>query len=165
MLTRIRPRAISRTSARAGIRSPAKRGLNQAPASRRWSSANVFSVTFPLPVVVRSSVSSWITTTSLSRVRWTSNSILSLPAAIAAPKAARVFSGACPENPRWAVTTTGYFPLQASAASEAVFWYAHAMMNPLLRFTSPARSSRGRTNTGGESPPGPAAGAPSSRPP
>jgi len=49
--------------------------------------------TGPVPLVVRSSVSSWITTTRRSRVSVTSSSTMSHPAAMAPLKAARVFSG------------------------------------------------------------------------
>src|SRR5215470_13706903 len=56
----------------------------------------------PCPVVVRSSVGSWMTTTSPSRVWWTSISTRSTPSPIAPRKAVRLFSGQRRAPPRCA---------------------------------------------------------------
>src|SRR5262249_25546443 len=56
----------------------------------------------PCPVVVRSSVESWTTTTSPSRVWWTSSSTRSTPSPIAPGKPVRLFSGQRRAPPRWA---------------------------------------------------------------
>lgn len=85
-----------------GTRAPAYSGLNQLPASRRAISAAVKSATFhgALPgktsstLVVRARLSSWITTSSPSLVRWTSFSTQRKPSSAALSTAARVFSGA-----------------------------------------------------------------------
>src|SRR5262249_34022948 len=69
------------------------------------SSATVRSLTGPLPVVVRSSVGSWMTTTSPSFERWTSNSMKSAPRASAFRKASRLFSGHSAAPPRWAASS------------------------------------------------------------
>ena len=58
----------------------------------------------PEPLVVRSSVSSWWTTTTPSADRWTSSSRPSAPAAIPRSNAAMVFSGPRAHPPRWAKT-------------------------------------------------------------
>ena len=69
-----RPRYRTRTSSYVGIRSPANAGPNQRPASSRRSSSSVCAVTGPEPSVVRSTLSSWMTTTWPSLVNSTSSS-------------------------------------------------------------------------------------------
>ena len=54
-------------------------GLNRAPASNAANWPAVWSATGPDPLVVRSSVGSWMTTRTPSRVRRRSNSIASTP--------------------------------------------------------------------------------------
>ena len=93
MFSMHRPAVSAITSSSSGTRSAAKRGANQLPASSFLISSTVRSRTGPLPFVVRSSVSSWMTTTRRSRVRVTSSSIMSQPASMAPVNAARVFSG------------------------------------------------------------------------
>ena len=61
--------------------------------------------TSPVPSVVRSSVSSWMTASCPSLVRWTSSSIASAPAAAPSRKASIVFSGAWTDAPRCATTS------------------------------------------------------------
>jgi hypothetical protein len=69
-----------------------------ASASRTWSI--VRSATRPVRSVVRSRVSSWITASWPSAVRWTSSSIASAPTSTASRKASMVFSGALAAAPR-----------------------------------------------------------------
>src|SRR5512143_3050876 len=80
-----------------------------ADASSAWISAYVRPRTSPLPSVVRSRVSSWMTTSWSSAVRWTSSSMRSAPASAARRNALIVFSGAAAEKPRCATTLT--FPV------------------------------------------------------
>ena len=74
----------SRTSSKRGTTTPRPRydaapegSRKRAPASKPWISRRVRSATRPRPSVVRSTVSSWMTTTSPSRVRRTSISSMS----------------------------------------------------------------------------------------
>ncbi len=97
------PRYRSSTSSRVGILSPANSAPNQLPASSRFSSFRVRSPTRPVPSVVRSTVASWMTTRWPSLLICTSNSKKSAFIFTALSKAARVFSGAWPEVPRWAM--------------------------------------------------------------
>src|ERR1700730_8422535 len=69
---------------------------------RALSSAAVRSPTGPEPEVVRSSVASWMTMTSPSRERCTSNSMKSAPRTTAFLKASRLFSGQRSAPPRCA---------------------------------------------------------------
>ena len=78
--------------------------VNLAPASRPFSSVTVLRATGPLPLVVRSSVSSWITTSAPSRVTRRSNSTASTPSATAWRNDSSVFSGAWARLPRWPMT-------------------------------------------------------------
>lgn len=87
---------------RVGTCAPANRGLNQLPASNCAISAAVKSLTFhgarpgktSSTSVVRVRLSSWITTSWPSLVRWTSFSTQRNPRSSALSMAARVFSGA-----------------------------------------------------------------------
>jgi hypothetical protein len=92
------------TSSSMGTPSPRNSGANQPPASRNAISSHRFSRTGPDPIVVRSSVSSWMTTGTRSAVSATSISTMSAPASIAPSMAAMVFSGYRPLKPRWAIT-------------------------------------------------------------
>jgi len=83
----------SRARWNVGTRSPANRLPNQDPASRARASASVCLATGPDPFVVRSTVSSWMTTMPPSLVVWRSSSRWSAPISMARSKAARVFSG------------------------------------------------------------------------
>src|SRR3989442_10248359 len=67
---------------------------NQEPASSSRSSANVHSWTGPSPLVVRSSVSSWMATNRASRESCRSVSMNMAPNSTARRNAAMVFSGA-----------------------------------------------------------------------
>jgi hypothetical protein len=69
-------------------------GLNQWAASQARSSAKVLLETVPLQSVVRSSVSSWISTSTPSAVSWLSASIWSTRSRTAFSNAGIVFSGA-----------------------------------------------------------------------
>src|SRR4051794_7735500 len=100
--------AIRRSaSARVGM-------VSAVPARRsRTSSAALRAAIGPLAAVSRSSSSSWKTIAAPSRLAWTSSSIPD-PAAIAAAKAARLFSGRPgPCRPRWA---KGRAPRRSSSA-------------------------------------------------
>ena len=97
MFTSTRPSASASTSARVGTRSPR-------PASSAASCATVNPSTGPRPSVVRSTVSSCITTGTPSALSATSSSMPSDPCAMAAANAARVFSGRSIEAPRCAAT-------------------------------------------------------------
>src|SRR5438552_5409963 len=77
---------------------------------RALSSATVRSLTAPWPFVVRSSVGSWMTITSPSLDRWTSNSMKSAPRATAFRKARRLFSGQRRAPPRCAARSVAGFP-------------------------------------------------------
>ncbi|MNJ54707.1 hypothetical protein D3C77_501620 [compost metagenome] len=70
--------------------------------------------TSPVPLVVRSTVGSCITTGTLSDVNCTSHSTTSAPNCIAALNAARVFSGNTPANPRWATNCITFGDLTIS---------------------------------------------------
>ncbi len=102
-----RVRRSSSWAARVGTRAPAVVGANQAPASSAPSWAAVRSRTRPLPLVVRSTVSSCRTWGTPSLLGWTSFSIQSAPARRATSSDSRVFSGAAEEAPRWAMTVSG----------------------------------------------------------
>ena len=60
----------------------------------------------PLPVVVRFSVRSWQTTSTLSEVSARSISTMSAPMPITDSMAAREFSGQLRQSPRWQATST-----------------------------------------------------------
>src|SRR6266850_4236351 len=77
---------------------------------RALSSTTVRSLTAPWPFVVRSSVGSWMTITSPSLDRWTSNSMKSAPRATAFRKARRLFSGQRRAPPRCAASSVVGFP-------------------------------------------------------
>src|SRR5213593_3862684 len=98
--------AQAHTWASEGIRSPEKRGANQLPASSAPSSRQLRSRRGPLPLVVRSSVSSCSRTGTPSAVRCTSNSTASAPSSSPRASDAIVFSGACAAAPRWPTTRT-----------------------------------------------------------
>src|SRR5215211_713454 len=80
-------------------------GVNRYPASSRLTSARVISQMAPLPSVVRSTVSSWITTTAPSAVVWTSSSRTPAPTRRPSRKPSRVFSGVILAPPLWAKLT------------------------------------------------------------
>ena len=84
-----------------------------APASASRISSMVRSATRPVRSVVRSSVSSWMTASCPSAVRWTSSSMASAPASTPSRNASIVFSGACAEAPRWATTIVMWRSLPA----------------------------------------------------
>src|ERR1700676_3959975 len=100
------------------MRSPANSLPNHAPASSRRSSARVSSCTAPLPLVVRSTVLSWIATNRASRESCKSVSINVAPMDSALRNDAMVFSCAWPEAPRCAITSTlsRSYPLPARFA-------------------------------------------------
>jgi hypothetical protein len=97
----------SSSAASVGMRTPRPRtdgavgGAERGPASS-LASAAADSAGRPVPSVVRSTVSSWITTTTPSAVACTSSSRRSAPAARPAVNASSVFSGAVPAAPRCA---------------------------------------------------------------
>ena len=99
MFMPILPVARSMTSWRVGILSPL-------PASSTLSSSRVIFATSPVPSVVLSTVSSWMTTSSPEPQRWTSSSTMSAPSSIALLKDLSVFSGSWPAAPRWPTLTT-----------------------------------------------------------
>ncbi len=109
-----------------GTRAPAYAGPNQLPASSRAISAAVKSFTFQgdrsgktsSTSVVRARLSSCRTTSSPSRVRWTSFSTQRMPSSAARSTAASVFSGAYPEAPRWATTVGPSSPAPSVRACE-----------------------------------------------
>src|SRR5882672_11589975 len=111
------------------MRSPLKRGSNQAPASSAVSAASEWPVTGPAPSVVRLTASSWMTTRWPSLLKWTSSSMWRAPIAIARSKAAKVFSGAYDEAPRCAMA-----------------------MKPggVIGLSGPARAPRRRGSSGGD---------------
>src|SRR6266581_9573819 len=139
-----RPRAYSRDSSRVGIRSPRKRDENHAHASRRRRSFNVIAATSPRPLVVRSTVPSWITTGTPSAVRWTSSSMALAPRRTASAKAASVFSGARAEAPRWAMRSGRRSGAAAGAAGAVrADGRAEPIRRPRLR-SRPCRRASGR---------------------
>ena len=88
------PWVSSSISSRVEIRVPENLASNLAPKSYRFNSSTVISWMAPLPSDIRSMVPSWLSTNTLSRVRWMSFSKPSAPISIARRKAGRVFSGA-----------------------------------------------------------------------
>ena len=101
------------------MRTPSKPSRPPEASSRRRSS-RLWSATQPWPFVVRSSVSSWVTTMWSSRVSCTSSSIASAPCSIAISNAGRVFSGADPLAPRWAQTFVTRPIVARAGATETV---------------------------------------------
>ena len=105
MLTTTRSANRSRVSARVGMGSPVNSVLKKAPASSPESCESDVWDTSPVPSVVRSSVSSWMTTSSPLPHRVVSSSNGSERSAATA-KPAAVFSGATERAPRWPMTVT-----------------------------------------------------------
>ena len=93
----------SQNSASVGMRYPLPANSpspKRAPASKACSSASVYCRITPLPSVVRSTVRSWQSTGTPSRVMWTSVSSASTPSRSAYSKLSIVFSGRSARAPR-----------------------------------------------------------------
>src|SRR2546428_182608 len=114
--------AFERLGQAVGVHAQARRVRGAAQLTRHPVPANVQRGdprNGPLPLVVRSSVSSCSRTGTPSAVRCTSNSTSSAPSFSPRASDAIVFSGACAAAPRWPTTRTpiggGYRPLEANA--------------------------------------------------
>ncbi|CPU65720.1 Uncharacterised protein [Mycobacteroides abscessus] len=135
----------STTSPNVGTRWPPNAGENHDPASSARIAARSSRATVPLPDVVASTVSSWMTTGSPSAVSCTSISMLCAPARHAASNAASVFCGATELLPRCAMTRGGTArPGAASVGARAVAVTGTAPRSRCTRSRCAARRTRTR---------------------